>query len=264
MSRPSNIRPPSPKLKKRIAAVLKPIAALESFIDESEFIPTTGHYRSIVILALLSKSLTVARAVCALVTAGFPEEAFGLTRTLIDVYFIVRYISNKDTEARATRYAEFFMKDHESWVKMIPKFYPSVAIPNNPDHSKYLEIAKKYKNPHEWSGEAQKTRSLAIEPDTFEFDSNGQGITAEFEYEALFKWTSHFVHSTVSALGSHAPERGDVFKIRAGLSSEREGELALLNILGFIPRTFICGFRALRQTQPDKILRRMFVQIKIY
>jgi hypothetical protein len=121
---PTNIQPPSPKLKKRIAAVLKPIGALESIIDKSEFIPATGHYRSIVILALLSKSLTIARAVGALVTAGFHEEAFGLTRTLIDVYFIVRYISNKDTEARATRYAESFMKDHESWVKMIPKFSP--------------------------------------------------------------------------------------------------------------------------------------------
>ncbi len=80
-----------------VAKTISSIEKLERFIDSSEFIPATATYRGIVVLSLISKALTVSRAVCALVESGFPEEAFGLTRTLIDIYFTVRYISNQDT-----------------------------------------------------------------------------------------------------------------------------------------------------------------------
>jgi hypothetical protein len=50
------------------------------------------------VLALLSKTLTVGKAVCVLIESGFPEEASGVTRTLIDIYFVVRYICNAETE----------------------------------------------------------------------------------------------------------------------------------------------------------------------
>lgn len=83
------------------AQVLPLIEELEKFIDDAGFIPATATYRSTVILALLSKALTVSRASCVLVESGFPEEAFGLTRTLIDIYLVVRYISNQHTESRA-------------------------------------------------------------------------------------------------------------------------------------------------------------------
>ena len=55
-------------------------------------------------------------AVCTLVEAGFSDEAFGLTHTLIDIYFIVRYISNKNTKVRGQRFAGFLLKNQESWT----------------------------------------------------------------------------------------------------------------------------------------------------
>ena len=197
------------RTKAQIVETLDSIQKLENFIDESRFVPAMADYRGTIVLALLSKSFTVGRAVCALVEAGFSDEAFGLTRTLIDIYFIVRYISNKDTEARAQRFAEFYLKNHESWTQVVGKFYPRITPLNSEFHKMALEVAKNYKSPHEWSGEEQKTRSLAVEPDSYEFDESGNGTTAEFDYEVMFKWTSHYVHSTVSCLGRHLAERGD-------------------------------------------------------
>ena len=260
----SNIQVPSKEEKKRIASVLKVIKKLEDFIDESEFIPATDDYRGTIILGLLSKCLTVGRAVCALAQAGFPEEAYGLTRTLIDIYLTVRYISNKNTEIRAQRFAEFFMKNHESWAVIIPKFYPQASIADTREHRLFLETAKKYKNPHDWSGEPLKTKSLALEPDTYEFDATGKGTTAEFDYEIMFKWTSHFVHSTVSALESHLVERGDTFKIRGRWGMRRGRSHSPFNVLAFVSKTFICGFRALRQDQPEKILQQMHRLMQTY
>lgn len=250
--------------KARVAATLRSIEKLEKFIDESTFIPATQDYRGIIILGLLSKCFTVGRAVCALVKAGFSEEAFGLTRTLIDNYLIVRYISNKDTEARAERFALFFLKNHESWAQVIPKFYPHLVHPDTEFHRTALDVAKNYKSPHEWSGEKHKTRSLAMEPDTYEFDEAGNGTTAEFDYEVMFKWTSHFVHSTISALESHLVERGDTFKVRANLSSRRSVGKPLFNVLAYVSKTVVCAFRALRQEQPAEILQEMHQQMQLY
>lgn len=242
-------------MKLEVAQILSFVGRLEHFIDDSEFIPATAAYRGTIVLSLLSKSLTVSRAVCALVGSGFPEEAFGLTRILIEIYFTVRHISNRETESRSERFAMFFTKNHESWTAIIPKYFPSAVISDSDVHRYYLEMARKYKSPNDWSGLKDKTRGLAFEPDTYEFDVSGNPTTAEFDYEVLFKWTSHFVHATVSSLESHLAERGDVFRVRArNQLSDRYANNALFSVLAFLSKIFVCGLRALNQDQPAILL----------
>jgi hypothetical protein len=235
---------------------------LERYRDASGFVPSTNQHRGQIILALFSKCLTVGRAVCSLVQAGFGEEAFGMTRTLIDIYFVVGYIANKDTETRAAKFAVFFTKDQEGWRQILPKYYPEIAIPNDSQSKEILEIAKNYKNPYEWSSEPQKTRSLATEPDTYEFDSTGKGTTAEFDYEVFFKFTSHFVHATVCALEGHVAERGDTFRVRRNWNPHEKANLALFNVLAMISKIFVSGFRALRYEQPEEILQEIHLKMK--
>ena len=54
-----------------------------------------------VVLALVSKAVTLSEAVDCLVDAGFDEEAFGLSRTLVEVAFNLRFVLNHDSERRA-------------------------------------------------------------------------------------------------------------------------------------------------------------------
>jgi hypothetical protein len=251
-------------LEAKRVAILQSIEKLEQYLDDCRFVPATQQHRGQIVLALFSKSLTVGRAVCCLVQNGFGEEAFGMTRTLFDIYFTVRYISNKSTEARAERFAMFFTKDQEGWRRVLPKYYPHITPPNTKDSAEILEIAKNYRSPHEWSGEPEKTRSLAAEPDTYEFDSAGNGTTAEFDYEILFKYTSHFVHSTVCALEGHIAPRGDTFEIRCGWSPHTKASLALFNVLSIISKILVCGFRALNHEQPEEILQEMFVGMQAH
>jgi acyl-CoA hydrolase len=182
--------PIDPDIELKTKSVLAIIEKLERHIDESAFIPATNQHRGQVVLALFSKCLTVGRAVCCLVESGFGEEAFGLTRTLFDIHFYVRYISNNDTEARAQRYVEFFAKDREGWRTVIPKYFPNMQMSASQEQKEVVEMAKNYKNPHDWSGEPHKTRSLAEEPDTYEFDSDDKPITALVDYELFYKMTS--------------------------------------------------------------------------
>jgi hypothetical protein len=107
---------------------------------------------------LVSKAFTVTRAICVLVDAGFSGEAFGLCRTMTDIYFTVRYISNKDTEGRAKKFAEVYTKDHAGWTRIIQKFYPSATIPDSESHRYAMEKAKEYQSAHQWTGMGDQTR----------------------------------------------------------------------------------------------------------
>jgi hypothetical protein len=254
------------EIEARVASALESIEKLERYIDDADFVPATQQHRGQMILALFSKALTVGRAICALVRAGFGEEAFGMSRTLFDIYFDVRYISNKNTESRAEKFAMFFTKDIEGWRRIVPRYYPQITMPEAAETKEILQIAENYSNPHDWSGEPHKTRSLAEEPDAYEFDSTGKPTTALFDYEVFYKFTSHFVHSTVCALESHITERGDTFKIRARWKpySTRKGRLAVFNVLAMISKIFICGFRAMNYEQPEEILQEMHVKMQAH
>lgn len=127
-----------------------------------------------------------------------------------------------------------------------------------------LETAKKYKNPNDWSGLESKTKGLALEPDTYELDTTGKGVTAEFDYEVIFRWTSHYVHSTVSSLERHVMERGDVFRVRGG-QNRGPGlkHLALFNVLAYLAKTFVYALRAMREEQPE-VLQEVFKQLESF
>ena len=181
-----------------------------------------------------------------------------MSRTLIDIYFTIRYISNNETEARAKKFAEFFAKDHAGWTNVIQKFFPARAIPNTEFHENSLRIAKEYKNAHQWTGLGDQTKQMALEDDSYEFSESGKPINCEFDYEAIYKWTSFFVHATVSSLESHLVEAGETFRVRARIELEHGcGERSLFNVLAYLSKSFVCAFRGMRQEQPEEILTDM-------
>jgi hypothetical protein len=66
-----------------IEHVRKFVAYAKTCLNETRYYPPVNGYRYAVALALYSKSITVAEAIIALLDAGFSDEAFGVTRTLI-------------------------------------------------------------------------------------------------------------------------------------------------------------------------------------
>src|SRR5205823_1478862 len=126
----------------------------------------------------------------------FYAEAFGMSRTVFELSLAARYISNGDAFQRAAVYANYFAKDHEAWTNIVAKYYPTTKPQFNANHARLLAKARLIKDVHRWSGKSIK--HMAMEDDAFENDPNtGQPFRWEFDYEAVYKWTSHFVHGTV-------------------------------------------------------------------
>ncbi len=222
------------------------IEKVTKLINETRHYPRSNVYLDIVVLALLSKGIVVSKAVCKLVETGFYEEAFGLTRTLIDIYFTIRYVANRDREERATKFAEFFAKDHEGWANIIGKYYPTTKFSLPVHQGQMLKVAEKFKNPHKWTGLGDQTRKMAMEEDSYELDRNGKPFKCEFDYEVLYKWTSHYVHSTIVAIDTHTVEARDVFIVHSKKKrGDRFRDLSLFNVAAFLSKMLICGFRSL-------------------
>jgi hypothetical protein len=237
--------------------VIAVVQRLEAFLNESEYIPATNFHRSKVLLALLSKALTMGRAICTLVDAGFAGEAFGLSRTLIEIFLTIRYISNKDAEKRAKEYVEYVAKTQEYVLRMAAKHLPGKVLPQL--DQRFVEMAKQYPSPHSWfQSHGGHVKAMAMEPDTYEVDGQGNPITQDFDYEHVYSQTSHFVHATIISLMGHGVNAGEQFRVRANISQQADrGNQALFNVLVFISKSFVCAFRGLQDNQPADILEEM-------
>ena len=250
LSMPRKIRTPTTR------QVRTQIKRLERYINNLQMIPASRFYRSKVILPLFSKALTVGRAICVLVDKGFPAEAFGMSRTLVDMYFCVRYMSNKDTEARITTYVEYWARVHEEWGKIITKHFPATKVSLPSWHDEVMEIAKKFTSKHRWTQHGGQAKFMALEEDTREVDEHGKPFKSEFDYDVIYWWTSQYVHVTIIALDGHASEPGEVFRVVARRWIEQgRGADALFNTLVFLSKIIICGCRVMREEQPENILR---------
>jgi hypothetical protein len=244
------------------SAIVLLIEKLETFLNEENFIPATTFYRSKILLALMSKALTTGRVICALVDAGFYGEAFGLSRTLVDVFFNVRYISNKNTEKRAEQYVKYIAKTQEELIRLSHKHFPGKL-----DHPKlseeFTEFAKDYNSAHRWT--EARIKEMALEPDLYEVNDLGSPTIHDFDYEFVYWQTSQFVHATILSLFEHSTNRGEPFRVRARPKEDTvRGDEALFNVLAFISKTFVSGYRGLNSDQPADILEEARQQLAAY
>jgi hypothetical protein len=234
--------------------VLNKIKQLEQHLNDLEIIPATRYAGSAVILSLLSKALTVSRAICALIDAGFPAEAFATSRTLIEIYFCLRYICNKDTEARARTYVKYHARVKQEWQSVLAKYYPNSPLHAIKLDEKVIQAAREFKSKAHWTGHGGQAKLMALEPDEFEKNEYGEPTKDEFDYDALYFWTSHFVHATVSGIDAHACEAGEVFKVRGRSRADQpRGEDALINTAVFLCKIFVVACRAIKDEQPTVI-----------
>ena len=220
-------------------------------VNEAWYFPPSHGYQYLVALALYSKAITVAEAILVLLDAGFSDEAFGMTRTILDIFITLRYIANKDTDERAKRYAQYGAKSSALWAEIVQFYWPERAKPL-PDRTK--EVAATFPNPHRWSGKS--VRDMAYEPDTVEVDpKTGKPFAHDVTYRIIFAWTSRYVHPTVDALKNHLVQAGhDNFTVRSR-NRQDMAHLAAVNVATYLSSTMIAFYRCMGDPQPDRLSR---------
>lgn len=242
-------KPPRECRTAEIEHVRKFVNYIKVSLNAARYYPPLNAYRYSVALALYSKAVAVAEATLVLLNSGFSDEAFGMTRTLVDLYITMRYIANKDTEERARQFYRFLAKDIHGWAQIVNDYFPHLVQPMEPH---VVKTAATYPNPHQWSGKTVK--EMALEPDTFELDpATGKPFVHEVPYRIIYRWTSHFVHPTIAGLKNHVVQPGrDPFAVRS-MREEDLSHLAVFNIAAYIGMVMISFHRIMGEPQPNRI-----------
>lgn len=258
-------------MRKEARFLLREIKRISSELNRADLYPRGHVYLDKVLLGLLSKGLTIARGICVLVENDLPQEAFGLSRSLLEVALTSRYIinlpSNTQMERRATRYVHYYAKVYSEWLKRIKKHIPQHSKARNLQHEEFLAKARKYKSPYHWTlpPRSKKQRKLFgtnVAMMAREFDAHetldGLPVQWDFDYEMIYFWTSQYVHGTAWALNSHGAAPLEPFRVHhnKGFDKALPG-LALFNAAVFLFKLTVTTYRGLGHEQPKFLSRIM-------
>jgi hypothetical protein len=285
-----------PKPSKENMATIRQVSRflnrIQSYLEAQWIHPRAKTYLDATVLTLLSKSLALARSTVWLVRGGFDEEAFGASRTLLELALNLRYITNgRSPENRAKRFVHFVAKIKMEWGRIaIEHFtFPASAVRKDmPTYKRFQSMERKFPK-HAWIQASRKHAkgiwTMAMEPDRFEkveiLDENKKPVLNKrgkpklrpfnwgFDYKVIYFWTSQFVHVTIDSLDNHDAYPGEPFVVytQGSRPSRRKtdlGDMALFNTVAYMNRILLAGFRGLGQPYPDELSKPTLALLKSY
>lgn len=263
--------PPEPEHKRFLKRTVKSIS---SFLNEQRYYPRTNVMLDRVVLALVSKAMKVAQGVICLIEAGLADEAFGLSRTLVEIGFSLRFITNRYSERRARRFVHYVGKWKIQMMRRLegqttvdaagrsqPKYTEAQLREMMPDYELMLKWAREYpKSPGaHWSqarygkngkkGKASNARALALEADGQE-KVNGARVNWQFDYEWVYSWTSQYVHATAACMDAHVTEPLEAFRVQIAPHRSSVGDSAVFNTALYLHKILRMGFVGIGQPFP--------------
>jgi hypothetical protein len=246
----------NPKHKREMKRLVR---KTRDYFNKTRFYARGHVFLDKVTLAHVSKSLSVADAVMCLIDAGLPEEAFGLSRTMVEVALNLRFITNKYSERRAKRFVDYIARwkmelirktlKHiytvDSAGKRIPQYSKPQLRQMIKDYKKLVVLARKYpERVTSWAGKGGVWK-MAKEPDTVEM-LEGTPFKWEFDYDWIYFWTSQYVHGTAVSLDSHAVLPLEPFLMSmAPIRGQHTAGLAVFNVGIYLNKILVMAFRAL-------------------
>jgi hypothetical protein len=178
---------PSKETSAKVRQVSRVLNRVQSYLDAQYFHPRRGSYLDATVLTLLSKSLALARSTVCLVQSGFDEEAFGVSRSLLELAMTLRYITNgRNPEARAKRFVDFVAKIKMDWGRKAIEFFSvpaSVVRKDMATYKKFQSMERKFPKLG-WQQASKKHAkgiwTMAMEPDRYQkvpvLDKNGKPV----------------------------------------------------------------------------------------
>lgn len=251
-----------PREEHHYRTVRRLVTAARSYWNQQEFYPRSGNAVDHVVLALVSKSLRVADAVMHLVRAGYSDEAFGLTRTLVEIALNLRYITNRSSDYRARRFIAYGAKWKLELARRYARNHNDFKLSSLPQYRIIRRDARRFpKNASSWldgrkprRGQPRGARRLALELDRQRQASPEQPPTWQFDYSWIYFWTSEYVHASVTALESHLSDESAPFRVQAAPgSSGNTGAMATFNVAFYVNRILARALFVLGREYPDRL-----------
>ena len=208
-------------------------------------------------LALVSKAFSLSNALLVLLDAGLAEEAYGLSRSLVECALTLRYISQDRAKLneRTVRYMAFEIKDKQYWMHW--------ALQTATDEEmkrKIYERAKEFNikaDPNgvkeHWSGKngfAWKTNLDDHPLDNSVTTETAKKSTYATEYHA----TSSYLHCFSPVVNNLLPKSFVPFEVRESSGEfERPSQKTLFTLISYLHSCVAYALYGMNCDQPATI-----------
>jgi len=192
-----------------------------------------------VVFGTLSKAFSLADAALVLIENHHAEEAFGLSRSLVECTLNLRYLTENQSEQaeRAMAFASFFFKEKQYWLAQAKEFFKNdaVALAEFDKHARDNNIVADPKPALEhWSGKSRFTWQTVKEDHPLDGPLN-KFSHRKIDFAIGYHQTSAYVHGSFHAVESFFPEERAVYTPRlVSNGDEQQGQKTLFEVVRYI------------------------------
>jgi hypothetical protein len=190
-------------------------------------------------LALVSKAFSISNATLTLLEAGFMEEAFGLSRSIVECALTLRYLTQDRSEinTRTIRYMRFAVAEKEYWMH-----YALQSSVDKPMEQRILDHAKEWgiePNPlgasGHWSG-MRRGFVWEVIRDDHPLDSPSSTESSKKSHHAVnYHAPSSYVHCSAPAVENFLPGEFTPFAVRESSGEfERPSQKTLFILISYL------------------------------
>lgn len=210
-----------------------------------------------VALEIVSKSFAVAKACLLLLASGYPDEAFGLSRSLVECAINLRYLTQDETKviARTDEFIQYLKADKGYWMH-----YALQNVGNGPkeqrirEHGRLLDVEPDPKPARRhWSGGGGFVWDIMTDDHPLDGTQTSEKHRKAV-YAVEYHYASSFVHCSQPALDNYCPEEREPFRISASTGEfRRTGQPTLFNVLENLHCVIAYALFGMNLERPDEL-----------
>jgi hypothetical protein len=199
------------------------IPKLEDYVDRviaavegTDFYPRARHRNAFdtVASSMMSKAVALARSCIVLLKANQPDEAFGLSRSLVECALILRYITSDQAllSERAADFVGFSFEYKNLWLHHARNLYAG-----QPDEDKIERYAKRWRltgDPKQAKKHWSKLRAFTWDAQALVHPLDDPALDLgyrEKQYAVDYTQTCQWVHCSQPGLDNYVPSEGASF-----------------------------------------------------
>jgi hypothetical protein len=165
-------------------------------------------------LEIINKSFALARSCLCLIRNGFPDEAYGLSRSIIECSIILRFLT-QDPAHQADRTKLFYIveiTDKKSWLEFARAHITDPALVAELEkYAAEIRLEERYSNlPNaggHWSSLRGFTWHVTKQEHPLDQEANPEKLRKK-AYAVDYGYSSQYVHCSQVALGGYLPKFG--------------------------------------------------------
>lgn len=212
-----------------------------------------------VALEILSKSFALAKSCLLLLVSGYPDEAFGLSRSLVECAINLRYLTQDETKlnSRTDEFIQYLKADKSYWMH-----YALQNVSAGPkeqrirEHGRLLDVEPDPKAARRhWSGSGGFVWGIM----TDDHPLDGTHISEKSRkatYAVEYHYASSFVHCSQPALDNYCPDEKEPFRVLTSTGEfRRSGQPTLFNVLDNLHSVIAYALFGMNFERPDELNR---------